>query len=118
MNPVTRALALILPCVLAVLAALAVVTAAAAAEPPPAASAGAGPLAPPANYAACRDQYQPSPSPAAQARRAQQHHRDPAGRSQRPAWAQQAQGDIERCLRGGPDAALATREPARYTRRL
>jgi hypothetical protein len=117
MKPATRAIALIFPCALAVLAALSVVTATGAAEPPTAASASAGQTALQTTYAACRNQHQPSPSPAARALRAQQHRQDPTGRSQQPAWAQQAQGDIERCLRGAPDAAVARREPARYAKR-
>jgi hypothetical protein len=116
MNSAARVCAWTFPYALAVLAALALVTMADAAEPPAAASAGSSPTARHATYAACRDQAQPSPAADAQARRAQQHHHDPAGRSQRPAWVQRTQVDIEHCLRGGPDTALATRGPARYAK--
>ncbi len=120
MKPANRAIALILPYAIAALTALAVVTPTGAAEPPMAASAGGDApsrQAAYAAYAACRDQHQPASAPDAQVRRAQQHHRDPNGRSQRPAWVQQSQGDIERCLRGAPDPALAARTPARYAKR-
>lgn len=116
MNTATRTFAWIFPYALAALAALALATATDAAEPPATAMAGSSPPALHATYVACRDQAQPAPAADAQARRAQQHHRDPAGRSQRPGWLQRTQGDIERCLRGGPDSALAAREPARYAK--
>jgi hypothetical protein len=117
MHPATRTLALILPCAFAALATFSVVTGTDAAEPAVAASAGVNATTTQTAYTTCRDQHQPSPASAAQVQRARQHHRDPNGRSQRPAWVQQAQGDIERCLRGAPDTALAASEPARYARR-
>ncbi len=129
MNFATRILAVTLPCAIAALAAVSVVTATGAAEPPAAppagvgagvgAGAGAGAGAAPmqAAYVACRAQHLPSAASEAQSQRAQQHHRDRAGRSQRPAWVGQTNGDIERCLRGAPDTAQAQRDTARYARR-
>ena len=117
MNLASRTLAFVLPCVLAALAALAVLTGTEVAEPPVAVSAARGQAALQPSYATCRDQHQPSSAAPAQAGRAEAHHLDPHGRSQRPSWVQHTQGDIERCLRGAPDSAQAAREPARYARR-
>lgn len=117
MHPYTRTFALILPCVLTALAVFSVATESDAAEAAAAAPAGGKATPMQTAYAACRDQHQPSSASAAQAQRALQHHRDPNGRSQQPAWVRQTQGDIERCLRGAPDTALAASEPARYARR-